>query len=391
MTEKKKPLNNKRKQQISTKDRQQKVKPHKNSQSILRRFSLKISRFNILKPSNKKNKKPAPHFIRLIKLFVIALVVFLFVISGLTLFYIHRYSNNYIKTDISIDIKKGSSLRKITNILHDNKIIADPVTFYFYNKFRFRDKGLFFKAGEYYFQGELSANYVADKLLKGEAVKRYLTIAEGLTTYEILNLINSSELLSGEVKEQVKEGDLLPETYLFKRNYNRNQLVLDMKKAMSKTLDELWQNRSSKTAVTTKQEALILASIIEKETGVKLERRRVSAVFNNRLKKNMMLQTDPTVIYAITLGKYKLDRPLYYKDLRMDSPYNTYKIKGLPPTPIASPGRAAIEAALNPIESKELYFVADGTGGHQFAEDLPGHLRNVKEWRKVQKSIKNNN
>ena len=326
---------------------------------------------------------------RLISLFLV-----LFFLSGVGIsvlaVYASKYFNKQIEvTDVLVSVPKGSSLKKISYILSDNGIINNPEAFYLINKYNLGSKNLFIKAGEYNFQGNISPKEVTDKMVKGDTVAYSITIAEGLTTKEILSLINSSGNLIGKINCDLEEGELLPETYFFSKYYDRNKLIKDMKKAMSTALGKAWKNRSEKAIVKNKEEALILASIIEKETGIKGERRRVSAVFSNRLKIDMPLQTDPTVIYAITGGKYKLDRPLYYKDLKIDSPYNTYKIKGLPPTPIANPGKKAIEAALNPLDTKELYFVADGTGGHVFANTYKGHLKNVKKWRKVQKTMKN--
>jgi hypothetical protein len=200
----------------------------------------------------------------------------------------------------------------------------------------------------------------------------------------VLHRVRENDVLMGELTLKPNEGEVLPETYLFKRGKTRDELVAEMVEAQSKLLEELWTARGSNVAVKSAREAVILASIVEKETGVAEERPRVAAVFSNRLKKNMKLQSDPTIIYGIAGGKGKLDRPLSKADIADKTAYNTYQITGLPPGPIANPGRQAIEAALNPAPSTALYFVADGTGGHAFAETLAEHNANVQKWRGIE-------
>lgn len=206
-------------------------------------------------------------------------------------------------------------------------------------------------------------------------------------TSQILALVDSNELLIGKMPTGLKEGELLPETYDIRWGDTKAEVITRMQKAMKDTLVKAWESRVDNLPFSTPQEALILASVIEKETAVPEERRRIAGVFFNRLRRNMRLQTDPTVIYALTKGKYVLERPLSKKDLAIDSPYNTYTHAGLPPAPIANPGRDAIFAAVSPMMTGELYFVADGSGGHAFSNTLDEHVRNVREWRKIQKSI----
>jgi len=195
-------------------------------------------------------------------------------------------------------------------------------------------------------------------------------------------------LLVGEIDEVPPEGSLLPETYLFSRDDSRQAVLARMREAMQQTLAELWPKRREGLPLATPEEAVTLASIVEKETGVAAERPLVAGVFINRLKKKIPLQSDPTVIYGITLGKTELDRPLSRKDLKTATPYNTYTIQGLPPGPIANPGRDALQAVMAPTETDYIYFVADGSGGHAFAKTLEEHNRNVAKWRKFQKSQK---
>ena len=225
---------------------------------------------------------------------------------------------------------------------------------------------------------------VLDVLRAGKAILHKLTIPEGLSTVQALERIRAHEALSGEITVQPEEGTLLPDTYLFTRGKARDAIVRQMMQAQRKLLAELWPKRKEGLPLKSPREAVILASIVEKETGVPEERRRIAAVFLNRLKKNMPLQADPTVIYGITKGR-PLGRPLTKKDLRAKTPWNTYVIKGLPPTPIANPGRAAIAAVLDPLETDELYFVADGSGRHLFAADLKTHNANVRKLRKIER------
>jgi UPF0755 protein len=212
-----------------------------------------------------------------------------------------------------------------------------------------------------------------------------VSIAEGLSSWQIVNGLNGSEFLTGEVPETPAEGSLAPDTYEVKRGAKRTDIVATMTAAQERILAEAWENRAPDAAVESPEEALILASIVEKETGVAEERRQVASVFTNRLRQGMRLQTDPTVIYGITRGESNgLGRGIRQSELRRQTPYNTYLIPGLPPTPIANPGKLAIEAALNPDDTPYIFFVADGTGGHAFAVTIAEHNANVAEWRKIE-------
>ena len=241
------------------------------------------------------------------------------------------------------------------------------------------------RAGEYAFSARISARGTVEMLLGGRTVQRRLTIPEGMTTQQVLEVIAGAEGLTGEIDAPPEEGALLPETYYYSWGDSRAAIAARMAAAMRAALDELWAARPDALPFAAPREALILASIVEKETARDDERPRIAAVFVNRLRRGIRLQSDPTVVYAITGGKGALDRPLARADLDTPGAYNTYRVAGLPPTPIANPGRASIAAVLNPAPSDELYFVADGSGGHVFARTLAEHNRNVARWRRLKR------
>lgn len=244
------------------------------------------------------------------------------------------------------------------------------------------------KAGEYAFAPGSSMAEVAALIASGRTVVHRLTVPEGLTSAEIVALLREAGPLDGEIAEIPPEGSLLPETYHFHRGDSRAALLERMRQSMAEALAELWAQRREDLPLASPQEAVILASIVEKETGVESERALVAGVFINRLRKGMPLQSDPTVAFGITEGKAALGRPLTRKDLDQPTPYNTYQIPGLPPGPIANPGRAALAAVVQPAETEYFYFVADGNGGHAFAKTLAEHNRNVAKWRKHLRSLK---
>ena len=244
------------------------------------------------------------------------------------------------------------------------------------------------RAGEYAFAAHGSARDALRVLQTADPVVRKLTVPEGLMIAEIVPLIAAAEGLDGDVPA-VEEGTLLPETYHYRWGDTRTAMTARMQASMKVALDELWPARASDLPLANRHEAVILASIVEKETGLPEERARVAAVFINRLERGMKLQSNPTVAYALTDGARPLDRALLRNDLKLDHPYNIYVVRGLPPGPIANPGRASLEAVLNPVDTKDLYFVADGKGGHAFARTLAEHNRNVARWRKAQRVNRN--
>jgi len=281
-------------------------------------------------------------------------------------------------------IPKGAALEVIAGSLADAGIIRDPLIFELGVRLSGTAKRL--RAGEYAFPAGASAELVAAIMVSGATVQHKITVAEGLTTAQIIAELRAADVLEGEIGKMPGEGELLPDTYHVSRGDTRAEIVARMRTAMDQVLDELWPNRAANLPLDDRRQAVTLASIIEKETAVETERRRIAGVFVNRLRRGMRLQSDPTVIYGITNGAGPLDRPLMNRDLEAPTPYNTYINRGLPPGPIANPGRAAIAAALDPLPSKELYFVADGSGGHAFAETLEEHNRNVARWRRLQRS-----
>jgi UPF0755 protein len=237
------------------------------------------------------------------------------------------------------------------------------------------------KAGEYEFAAGSSLIDVLRKIKTGRTLFYKVSMPEGFTSWQVMERLKANEILVGDISDPPAEGELLPDTYLFNRGGTRQSIIDQMNTAQKKLIEKLWQTRAEGLPLKTPEEALILASIVEKETGQADERAQVAAVFVNRLRRGMRLQSDPTIIYGITKGQGKLDRPITRSDIRQKTDYNTYQIDGLPPTPIANPGRASIEAVLNPVETKHLYFVADGTGGHVFAKTLAEHNANVRKWR----------
>ncbi len=288
-----------------------------------------------------------------------------------------------LEKSITVVIPKRASLDVIAKRLESRGVIDG--TFIFKIWVRLHGVHHRLRAGEFRFPRGVSQEQAMRIVEKGKLVLRRFTIPEGLTSQQIVERLKQVRYLTGEIGRLPAEGVLLPDTYFYVRGETRDSAIARMRRAMQKTLDRAWIRRQKGLPFATKQKALILASIIEKETSKKGERRRVAAVFVNRLRKGMLLQMDPTVIYAITKGKGPLGRRLLRRDLKVDDPYNTYKYKGLPPGPIANPGRAAILAAVTPLTTKEFYFVADGTGGHAFAKTKKEHDRNVRRWRKIRR------
>jgi UPF0755 protein len=312
-------------------------------------------------------------------------VLLIVALAGLVAFNVARQfeSPGPHAAETSVVIPTGAGLKSIAQSLTEAGVIRDPLTFRL--GVRYHDAARDLRAGEYRFPAGSSMRQVMEILRRGETVVRRLTIPEGLTSQEVVALVASAEGLRGEVGPVPEEGSLLPETYHYSWDDERGQLVERMATSQQELLDDLWAERDPDLPLASPEEALILASIVEKETAVDGERPLVASVFVNRLKRGMRLQSDPTVVYGLTQGQGPLGRALTRADLNAPSAYNTYQIDGLPPGPIANAGRAALEAVFHPASTSYLYFVADGSGGHAFAETLDEHNRNVAKWRKLQR------
>jgi UPF0755 protein len=279
----------------------------------------------------------------------------------------------------TVIIPHGTSTHEIATALSASGVIRNPLIFRMAAKLTQANS---LKAGEYEFTPRQSIADVMLMMHEGHSVVHMFTVAEGLTSAEVINALRNNPSLTGDVAMPA-EGSLLPESYRYSYGDSRSMMISRMQKGLQDALNDLWPNRDPAIPLQTPEQAVVMASIIEKETGKVAERPRIAGVFYNRLRTNMKLQSDPTVIYAITLANGPLNRELAHDDLAFVSPYNTYTIDGLPPQPICNPGRAALDAALHPEQNEFLYFVADGTGGHVFSKDLATHNQNVTKWNAV--------
>ena len=283
---------------------------------------------------------------------------------------------------VMVPVEQGDRLQTVTDRLVAAGAVSNPTIFRLGARYTGQEQAL--KFADYEIPAGASMADVLDIITSGQGVSYQVTIPEGFTSWQVVERLRAVRDLSGRIDTVPPEGSLAPNTYAYSRGQDRNELIAEMTEAQTAILDEAWLVRDPTTPLESREAALILASIIEKETGVSSERAKVASVFVNRLNRGMRLQTDPTVIYGITLGKGSLGRGLRRSELDEPTPYNTYQIDGLPPTPIANPGKAAIEAALNPDVTDFVYFVADGTGGHAFARTLDEHNSNVAKWRQIE-------
>ena len=291
-----------------------------------------------------------------------------------------------LAADRIVNIPRGSGMRDIADTLSREGVIDQPWLFIGGVLVLKAREDL--KAGEYEFKAHSSMRDVVATIVEGKVVAHQVSIPEGLTSEQIVARLSQDDILVGDVKEIPREGSLLPDTYNFARGITREQMVQRMQQAEQRLLREIWEHRAPDLPLKTPEQLVVLASLVEKETGKPEERTRVAAVFVNRLKQKMRLQSDPTIIYGLVGGKGTLGRPIMKSEIEQPTPYNTYVIEGLPPGPIANPGRASLEAAANPARTRELYFVADGSGGHVFAETYEQHQKNVARLRSIESDQK---
>src|SRR6266478_8507671 len=290
--------------------------------------------------------------------------------------------------DKIVNIPARAGMADIADILQRESVIDNNRWAFIGSVFALKARSEL-KPGEYLFQKNASLRDVIGIIVEGKVVQHAVTIPEGLTSEQILARLSENEIFAGTVREIPREGTLLPETYKFPRGTTRDQVIARMQQAQKRVLTEIWERRSPDLPVRTPEQLVTLASIVEKETGKADERSRVAAVFVNRLRQKIKLQSDPTIIYGLVGGKGTLGRPIKRSEIQQPSPYNTYVIDGLPPGPIANPGRASLEAAANPARTRDLFFVADGTGGHAFTETYDQHQKNVAKLRSMEKQIQN--
>ena len=287
--------------------------------------------------------------------------------------------------DRTFDVPESSALGGISTRLYTNGFITDDRVFQM--AVRASGNGAKLKAGEFEIPAQASMRQIMDILVKGRAIEYAVTIPEGWTVEQAWQRIAENPALEGPMPEQkTEEGWLLANTWTFPRGTTRIEVVAELEKRQKALVEEIWATRADDLPVKDINEFVTLASIVEKETALAAERPRVASVFVNRLRKGMRLQSDPTIIYGIFGGAGKpSDRPIYKSDIEKPTPYNTYTIDALPPGPIANPGRASLEAVANPLTTTDIYFVADGTGGHAFAETLDEHNANVRLWREIER------
>ncbi len=325
------------------------------------------------------------HRLRAAILGAVSLLLIVLVALG-SFTYMRFHAPGPLEADTTIIIPKGSGLTVIARRLTQAGVLDESWTFRLVAVVS-GDAGRL-RAGEYRFPAAVSPYDVLQHLQSNQVIERSVTFPEGISVIQALNILDTAIGLRGTVFPRPQEGDLLPETYHYQWGESRNRLIERMRQAMDQIVEDLWPHRQADLPFKDPQQAVVLASIVEKETAQPDERARVAAVFINRLRAGMRLQSDPTVIYALTEG-LPLGRPLTRSDLATASPYNTYRVTGLPPGPICLPGKASLRAVLHPARTRDLYFVADGSGGHAFAETLAEHNRNVARWRKINQSQKN--
>ncbi|NYT34247.1 endolytic transglycosylase MltG [Rhizobium sp. WYCCWR 11128] len=338
-------------------------------------------------PEPPKRSKKARGQVVLFLNFIMTMAVLVCVVAVIGFYYATSTYRNPgpLQTNTNFIVRNGAGLTEIASNLERNAIISDARIFRYLTATHL-SAGESLKAGEYEIKARASMRDIMELLKSGKSILYSVSFPEGLTVRQMFDRMLQDTVLEGDLPAALPtEGSLRPDTYKFSRGTKRSEIIEQMAAAQQKLVDQIWDKRDSSLPLRSKEEFVTLASIVEKETGVPDERAHVASVFLNRLGKGMRLQSDPTIIYGLFGGEGKpADRPIYQSDLKRDTPYNTYVIKGLPPTPIANPGKDALEAVANPWKTQDLYFVADGTGGHVFSATLEEHNANVKRWRKLE-------
>ena len=321
---------------------------------------------------------------------IFTILIILMIGAGATYYYGRQTleSPGPLQEDKVVNIPARAGKRDIADVLQREGVINVNPWVFIGSVFALKASSDL-KPGEYSFAKNASLRDVIATIVEGKVVQHAITIPEGLTSEQILTRLSDNDIFTGSVREIPREGTLLPETYKFPRGTARDQVIQRMQQAQKRVLAEIWERRNSDSPLKSPDQLVTLASIVEKETGRADERSRVAAVFVNRMRQKMKLQSDPTIIYGLVGGKGTLGRPIKRSEITQPSPYNTYVIDGLPPGPIANPGRASLEATANPARTRDLFFVADGTGGHAFTETYDQHQKNVAKLRATEKQIQN--
>ncbi|MGJ8529909.1 endolytic transglycosylase MltG [Maritalea sp.] len=331
-----------------------------------------------------KKRKKQNGVVQTLNAFLTLIVIGLVAAVALVYYGVTEFNKpGQISTETVFVVPEGAGLNVVAKKLEDERVINNMYVFRFGAVASDADAGL--KRGEYLLPANASMKQILDTLIEGRPIQYTVTVPEGFTSWQTVERLRSAQNLTGELDEVPAEGSLLPNTYSFERGSSRADVIVQMKEAHDKVVADIWATRVEGLPIKTVEEFVILASIVEKETGVASERPEVAAVFVNRLNKGMRLQSDPTIIYGITKGEGPLGRGLKRSEIDTKTDYNTYQIDGLPAGPISNPGVESLKAVANPAQTDALYFVADGTGGHAFAPTYEQHQKNVAAWRKIEK------
>jgi peptidoglycan lytic transglycosylase G len=321
---------------------------------------------------------------------IITILILLMIGAGVSYYYGKQVleSAGPLKEDRVVNIPARAGKRDISDVLQKEGVINVNPWIFIGSVYALKASSDL-KPGEYLFQKHASLRDVIGTMVEGKVVQHSITFPEGLTSEQIVARLTDADIFTGSVREIPREGTLLPDTYKFPRGTPRDQVIQRMQQTQKRVLAEIWERRNPDIPIKSPEQLVVLASIVEKETGRADERSRVAAVFTNRLRQKIKLQSDPTIIYGLVGGKGTLGRPIKRSEITAPSPYNTYVIEGLPPGPISNPGRASLDATANPARTRDLFFVADGTGGHTFTETYDAHQKNVAKLRAMEKQIQN--